>query len=245
MVSTTGTHTSYGEFVRSGVLTIPITEQIIKDIMPFFPLSAKVIAGFLSEEDLYWKVNYHWDVLLEALDHCLGLKLDNKYESALKAIKIALLKNPPDPPRGYRTSPVGQPKDKSSHETILERHKILSQCKRDFATVVKNADIFKKTKRNPKALMLAYAPVATPAKGKHKTGYALDIAGNNDEIVRITNSLGGYAFNEGSHVHCEWKHGVDKSGQGGADSVGRAARGTKIRVDQNIINVRHCLLQTA
>ena len=234
------------EFVAPTVLTIPITEKIINDIRPFFPKGTRVIAGYLSEDQLYWKINYHWDVLREAIDHCLGLDLEPSFVKTLKSLKTDLDANTPDPSTGYRKSPKpGEPKDKSSHETILARHQTVSACKREFAKVVKDADVFKKTKRDPKALMLAYAPVASPNKGKHKTGYALDIAGNNEEIARITKSLGGYAFNEGSHVHCEWKNGVDTSGNAGADKKSSAAREIEIKVNQHLINQRHCFSQIA
>jgi hypothetical protein len=109
---------------------------------------------------------------------------------------------------------------------------------------VQAADIFSKTKRQRKALELAYAPVAKPAQGKHSTGYALDIAGNNQEITRIALSLGAVKpFDEGSHVHCEWPNGVDTTGQGGTDSAAAQARATKMGVDNRIVAVRHCLLR--
>jgi hypothetical protein len=44
----------------------------------------------------------------------------------------------------------------------------------------------------------------------HGTGYALDIAGDNVVITRISKALGAtLAFNEASHVHVEFAKGVN------------------------------------
>jgi hypothetical protein len=240
-------HTSIKAFVDPKVQTIPVTDDIIKKIYTYFPQSAKVISGYLSEEQLYWKVNYHWELLLEALDHCSGLDIDKKHKDALAAIKATLNTNVPNPASGYRKSPLpGEPKDKSSHEVILQRHALVRQGKIDFKAVVDAADIFKNSKRDPKALMLAYAPVARPAQGKHSTGYALDIEGNNADIKVIAKSLGAVKpFDEGSHVHCEWPNGVDTSAQGGTDSAQAAQRAVKMGIDNKVVVSRHCLLRTA
>lgn len=237
-------HSSIAEFVDPKVKTIAVTDEIIQAIMPHFPKSAKVISGWLSEDDLYWKVNFHWDYLLDAIEHCEGLAIAQNHKTALAAIRKVLLKNPPDPARGYRTSGVGLPKDRSSNELIVKRHGVVRQSKKDFKAVVMASDILKKTKRSSKALALAYAPVAAPSKGKHSTGYALDIKGDNVSIKRIARSLGAtLVFDEVSHVHCEWKNGVDTSGAGGSDSVERARRGAKMTLANKIVYPRHCLLR--
>ena len=239
-------HTSIAEFVDPKVLTIPVTDDIIQKIYTSFPKSSKVISGYLSEEQLYWKVNYHWEVLLEAIQHCAGLEIEQKYKDGLAAIKASLKTNVPDPETGYRTSSTpGVPKDSSSHEVILQRHGLVRQGKLDFKAIVIAADIFSKTTRSQKALMLAYAPVAKPAQGKHSTGYALDISGNNADITAVAKSLGAsLAFNEGSHVHCEWANGVDTTAGAGQDSAQAAQRATRLSIDNRVIAYRHCLLRT-
>lgn len=169
------------------------------------------------------------------------------YKDTLSTIKKNLESNIPDPASGYRKSSTpGEPKDKSSHETILARHGIIKQAKKDFKAIIEAADIFKKNKRDPKALMLAYAPVAKPAQSKHSTGFALDICGNNAEIKRIALSLGAVKpFDEGSHVHCEWPNGVDLTLKGGADSMTAQSRGVKMSIDNRIVAVRHCIHRMA
>jgi hypothetical protein len=238
-------HTSVASLVNPNVKTIPVTDEIIWAIMPYFPTSARVISGWLSEEDLYWKVNFHWDYLLEMIEHCSGLLIDQKTKNSLAAIARALWTNAPDPARGYRTSEVGMPRDGSSHELILKRHRIVRQAKRDFKVLATSNEILQKTTRSAKSLALAYAPVAAPGQGKHSTGYALDIKGNNEEIRRVAASLGAsLVFDEVSHVHCEWKNGVDTSGRGGSDSVACARRAATMNVANKIVHARHCLLRT-
>ena len=128
-------HTSIAEFVDPKVKTIAVTDQIIAAIMPYFPKSAKVISGWLSDDDLYWKVNFHWDYLLETIEHCEGLEIAENHKTSLAAIKKALWTNAPSPARGYRTSNVGEPKDSSSREVILKRHAVVKQAKIDFTLV--------------------------------------------------------------------------------------------------------------
>lgn len=239
-------HTSIAEFVDPKVQTIAVTDDIIQKIYTHFPKSSKVISGYLSEEQLYWKVNFHWEYLLEAIVHCSGLAIEQKYKDGLAAIKASLNSNVPDPATGYRTSSTpGVPKDSSSHAVILQRHALVKQGKIDFKAIVTAADIFSKTTRSQKSLMLAYAPVAKPAQGKHSTGYALDISGNNADISAVAKSLGAtLVFNEGSHVHCEWKNGVDTTASGGANSAVAAQRATRMSIDNRIVAYRHCLLRT-
>jgi hypothetical protein len=237
-------HTSIATLVDPRVKTIAVTDEIIQAIMPHLPISCRVISGWLSEEDLYWKVNFHWDYLLEAVEHCSSLAIDQATRNSLALISKSLWTNPPDPSRGYRNSDVGLPRDNSSHEVILKRHRVVKQAKKDFKAVVTSSDILQKTQRSAKALALAYAPVAAPGRGKHSTGYALDIKGDNETIKRIAAALGAtLAFDEVSHVHCEWKNGVDTSAKGGGDSIARAQRGTTMDIARRIVSPRHCLLR--
>lgn len=240
-------HTSIADFVDPKVLTIPVTDAIIGRIYSAFPVSSKVISGYLSEEQLYWKVNYHWDLLRETVSHCLGLAIDDATRRQLLAIRTSLETNRPDPEAGYRKSPTpGLPKDRSSHETILARHALVRRGKLDFKALVEAADLFSKTKRPKTSLQLAFAPVARPAQGKHVTGYALDIKGNNADIRRVAQSLGAsLVFDEGSHVHCEWKNGVVEGSADARDAVASAQRGTRLAQDSRIVAQRHCLLRTA
>lgn len=203
-------------FVRHAVQEIDVTTKIIDAIMPYFPKACIVIAGYLDSEDQYWKVNYHFDLLVSKIDEFIAMTgPSEKLKTAAQAIKSVLMANPPKPPTGYKDDKkVGATKDVSSHEHIKERHTTLKQSKKDFEQVIVKAKVVNEAnKKDPPAAekmwWLSVAPVAAPGTSKHGTGYALDIAGSNLETTRISKALGAtLVFNEASHVHVEWKDGV-------------------------------------
>jgi hypothetical protein len=130
------------------------------------------------------------------------------------------------------------PKDASTHEQILKRYAMISKVKEDFADAVKSYRLAGDWKLDSKLLMLSYAKLASPEEGKHATGYALDIKGKNADIKRIARSLGAtMAFDEGSHVHCEWRNGVDTSK--GGDHAAAAERAVEIHINRNLLSNRH------
>jgi ADP-ribosylglycohydrolase len=52
-------------------------------------------------------------------------------------------------------------------------------------------------------------------------------------------------FDEVSHVHCEWKNGVDTTAAGGGDRAAAAERAARQAIDSKVGPLRHCLLRTA
>lgn len=208
---------SYATFVRSSVKTIPATKTIIDDIVPYFPEYTKCIGGYVDDGDQFWKVNYHWELLVRrikrAIDH---VNLSEKHIQCSKAILQVLKNNSPNPATGYCASKVmGSPKDLSNRAVITARWKTLRQCKRDFKSVITMAGIIGPGKNDKKHVpwYLAVAPVARPGTSKHGVGYALDICGrskiDNPEIRKISSALGAsLVFDEDSHVHIEFKRGV-------------------------------------
>jgi hypothetical protein len=203
-------------FVREGVKENAVTTQIIDKLYPYFPKECIVIAGFLNVSDQYWKVNYHWDLLMSKIDEFLAMKgIADPLLKAAKDIKSKLMTNPPDPLTGYKDDKtVGQTKDSSGTEKITARHGQMMQAKKDFEDLIVKAKIVTaSSKDNPpakeKMWWLAVSAVAPPGDSKHGTGHALDIAGNNAETARISRALGAsLVFNEASHVHTEWRNGV-------------------------------------
>ncbi len=211
-----GVHTRT-TFVRSlAVKENAETTRIIDAIFPYFPARCQCIAGYLDEADQYWKVNYHWDHLVFMIDRFLAAPSHaERLLSGARAVKAALLSNPPDPRTGYRNDAlVGATKDQSPRHVVIKRHATLKQSKRDFERILLAAGVIQSaTRRNPpkseKAWWLAVAPIAAPSISMHGTGYALDISGDNNETSRIARALGATCvFNESSHVHVEWKNGV-------------------------------------
>ena len=208
---------SKATFVRSSVKVIPLTTEIIDAIMPYFPLSCKVIGGYLDDYDQYWKVNFHWENLVTKIEQFRARDgVSDKHKLMAQEVWKVLMTNPPLPERGYlKDKEVGATKDLSTLESIRQRHTILKQSKKDFRAIIIAAGIVdaKKEKGDPpkadKPWWLAVAPLAVPGTSKHGTGYALDISGDNDQIKKICKALGAtLVFNEASHVHVEFAKGV-------------------------------------
>lgn len=188
-----------------------VTTRIIDNLIPHFgSIRAKIIGGYLSDTDQFWKVNYHWEYLLQMVDHSLELALDKADRGDLQNIRSNLSACRPDPASGYTSSPVGRPEDRSSAEDALHRYHVVRAAKETFNKVVQRANLKQKSKKSPTTFDLAVAPVASPGKSKHGTGYALDIEGDNNSIKSLCKGLGAtLTFDEKSHVHVEFKNGLN------------------------------------
>src|SRR5437762_10981661 len=84
-------------FVRPGVKEIKQTTEIIDAVMPYFPLRCICIAGYLNDDDQFWKVNYHWELLLTMVDKALAGTLTDPYRGWVDKIRATLMINPPKP----------------------------------------------------------------------------------------------------------------------------------------------------
>lgn len=199
------------EFVGGSVREIGVTTRIIDGIESHFRgVRARVISGYLNDADLFWKVNYHWELLLWMVEHSTSLNVAPEHRKALGSIRSRLLAVKPDPDVGYRESTVlGKPADRSSMEQFDARYKVLRAAKQDFKKVMVAAGLPALSKRGEKAFDLAAAPVAHPGTSKHSSGYAVDIGGDNSRIGAICKQLGAtLVFDEKSHVHVEFRNGV-------------------------------------
>lgn len=189
-----------------------VTARVIDELVPRFGnVKARIIAGFLSDSDQFWKVNYHWEYLLQAVEHSLALPVEEKFKDELRNIRSGLLSCKPEPSSGYTSGPIGKPEDRSTAEDAVKRHKLLSAMKQSFARLIDGARLKEKSPRSPKTFDLAAAPVASPGTSKHGRGYALDIEGDNGAIKTLCKGLGAtLVFDEKSHVHVEFKNGVSR-----------------------------------
>lgn len=189
-----------------------VTSRIIDDLVPrMSEVRARIIAGYLSDSDQFWKVNYHWEYLLQMVDHCLSLPVEENEKGELRNIRSTLLGCGPDPATGYTSGSVGTPVDRSSVEEAVKRHKILASMKQSFGKLFERGKMKEKSRKSPKCFDLAAAPVASPGTSKHGTGYALDIEGDNSGIKNLCKGLGAtLVFDEKSHVHVEFKNGVSR-----------------------------------
>ena len=200
------------ERVDPRVKETAVTTRIIDNLVPHFAnLKARIIAGFLSDADQFWKVNYHWEYLLQMVEHSLTLPIEDGDTKELQNIRSSLLACKPDPSSGYTTGPVGKPEDQSSAEDAIKRHKVLAGMKRSFGKLTDSANLKEKSRKSAHAFDLAAAPVAVPGTSKHGTGYALDIEGDNSGIKSLCDGLGAtLVFDEKSHVHVEFKNGLSR-----------------------------------
>lgn len=189
-----------------------VTTRIIDNLVPRFAnVRARIIAGFLSDTDQFWKVNYHWEYLLQMVEHSLTLQLEEGYRNGLQNIRSTLLGCKPDPESGYTSGPVGKPVDRDSVEDAIKRHKLLASMKQTFGKLADAAKLKEKSKKSGQSFDLAAAPVAHPGTSKHGAGYALDIEGDNSAIKSLCKGLGAtLAFDEKSHVHVEFKNGLNR-----------------------------------
>lgn len=198
------------ERVDPRVQETAVTTRIIDALVPRFgTVRAIIIGGYLSDSDQFWKVDYHWEYLLDMVVHSLSLPVQPADTSELESIRSTLRACSPDPPSGYTSSPIGKPEDRSTPEEVSQRHTVLRGAKERFAAITRSADLLGRSKRSPTMFDLAAAPVAAPGKSKHGTGYALDIQGDNGAIKSLCTGLGAtLAFDEKSHVHVEFKNGL-------------------------------------
>lgn len=197
-------------YVDSRVKETEVTTRIIDNLVArFTDTKARIIAGFLSDSDQFWKVNYHWEYLLQIVEHSLTLPVEEVCKKDLQNIRSTLLSCKPDPASGYTSGPVGKPEDRSSVETAIKRHKLLTSMKQTFGKITDSAKLKEKSKKSGQAFDLAAAPVAHPGTSKHGTGYAIDIEGDNSAIKNLCKGLGAsLVFDEKSHVHVEFKNGL-------------------------------------
>jgi peptidoglycan hydrolase-like protein with peptidoglycan-binding domain len=200
------------ERVDPRVQETALTTRIIDALVPRMGnVRAKIIAGYLSDSDQFWKVNYHWEYLVQMVDHSLTLPIENGDKKELQNIRSSLMACQPDPSTGYTSSPVGKPEDRSSSDDAIKRYKIMVGMKQAFGKITDRANLKGKSKKSPTTFDLAAAAVAHPGTSKHGSGYALDIEGDNSSIKSLCNGLGAtLTFDEKSHVHVEFKNGVNK-----------------------------------
>ncbi|MHB8891824.1 MAG: peptidoglycan-binding domain-containing protein [Candidatus Limnocylindrales bacterium] len=200
------------ERVDPRVKETAVTTRIIDNLVPRMGnLRAKIIAGYLSDSDQFWKVNYHWEYLLQMVEHSLTLPLEDDDKRDLQNIRSNLMGCKPNPASGYASSPVGKPEDRTSADDAIKRYNVLVSSKQVFGKVTNRANLKEKSRKSPSMFDLAAAPVARPGTSKHGSGYALDIGGDNSSIKSLCSGLGAtLVFDEKSHVHVEFKNGLSR-----------------------------------
>lgn len=187
------------------------TTRIIDALLPHLAgTELRIISGWLSDSDLFWKVNYHWELLSYMVDHARTLGCQPAAKKRLDGIASTLGAVAPSPSTGYRTSSVvGKPVDDSDARTFDQRYKVVSQAKREFKSIVESEGLIGRSALPASSFHLSYAPVAHPGTSRHATGYALDIKGPAGTVRSICLGRGAtMVFDEKSHCHVEFKNGV-------------------------------------
>jgi hypothetical protein len=204
-------HTSVTTFVSQKVKHNDMSRQLTASICKYFPRSAIVISAYLTLSDLYWKINFHWDVTRQAVCYLLTLDPKSKANPALLKIRALLDSCSPIPNSGYYQGgkeAIGLPVDRSPRTQITDRPRVVQKAKGQLASLLQGGSIPTRSIRKRGLVNLGIAPVASPAASTHDTGWALDIQGRNSEIHRIALMLGAsYTKDELNHVHCEWAQG--------------------------------------
>jgi hypothetical protein len=211
---------TWSTFVRPAVKfkDEPNTRKLLEEIMPYFPKACVCIGGYLDDDDQFWKVNYHWELLTTMLRKAIALGVR---ASEAQLLLKPMLENPPNPATGYTVSQsFSEPHDSSSCAQIRRRWSAMNKVKRAFAEIVKKEGLAAKYPPS-EFWTIAVAHIMPPARSKHGNGYAVDIWGHNlnKQIVEIATGLGAtMTYDESSHVHVEFKQGVVFDGQLVADN---------------------------
>lgn len=142
-----------------------MTTRIIDGLVPRFgSIRAKIIGGYLSDSDQFWKVNYHWEYLLQMVAHSLTLPIEDADAKELVNIRSNLMACKPSPESGYTSSPVGKPEDRTSYDEAIQRYTVVRSMKESFVKVTNRADLKRKSTRSASMFDLAGAPVAHPGR---------------------------------------------------------------------------------
>ena len=203
-------HTSRGSFVDTQVKENAVTTKIIDQIYRYFPKKYKVISGYLTPSDLYWKVNYHWDAMRVWLEYAKeSSAMSDEQQKKLKELYQTLMSNPPSASGHFKVNKIGEPVDTSSQSKIEERCKTLQKIKADLKAYSKAQGFESMNMQHKNVLKYALNPLALPGKSNHVHGWALDISGDIAGAAEIAKKLGAtLAFKEETHCHCEFKGGV-------------------------------------
>jgi hypothetical protein len=203
-------HTSRNSFVKSEVKENSVATAIIDKIYPYFPTKYQCISAYLSKDDLYWKVNYHWDAMRVWLEYAKGhAEMDADEQKQLADYYTSLMSNQPSTLGHYKVNKIGEPADTSDEATIEKRCGTLQTLKKALDAYSAQHKFHDKNMEQKELLKYALNPLAMPKKSNHIHGWALDIAGDIQGAAAIATKLGAtLAFQEMTHCHCEFENGV-------------------------------------
>jgi hypothetical protein len=204
-------HQSRASFVGPMVGENAKTTQILDTIWPYFNQGDQVIAGFMTDAQLTWKINFHWDEILWTCDKVSAMDVSEDCKTQLEDLASGLMAFAPDPGKGaYLPNPPGVPVDKSTPEAFSARYHAVKDAKPRLHAILDTAGIltkYPKTSEPGRSFHNACDFVKPPATSKHGEGYALDIKGDEDRIVAAAAKVGMTGQAKEAYTHVEFAGG--------------------------------------
>jgi hypothetical protein len=215
-------HQSRATFVGPMVGENATTTQILDTIWPYFHKDDLVIAGFMTDAQLTWKINYHWDAILWTCDKVSAMDVSEDCKTQLAALASGLMGFAPDPGKGaYIPNPPGTPVDKSTPAAFDARYNAVKDAKPKLHAILDEAGIlakYPKTSEPGRSFHNACDFVKPPTTSKHGQGYALDIKGDEDRILAAAAKVGMTGKAKEAYTHVEFANGGHAPGAGPGDA---------------------------
>ncbi|HSR97524.1 MAG TPA: hypothetical protein VLM79_10760 [Kofleriaceae bacterium] len=204
-------HQSRATFVGSMVGENAKTTQILDTIWPYFHKDDQVIAGYMTDVQLIWKVNFHWDEILWTCDKVAKMDVSEDTRTQLADLASGLMAFAPDPGKGaYLPGPAGTPVDKTTPAAFDARYNAVKAAKPKLHAILDAAGIFAKypkTSEPGRSFQNACDFLRPPTTSKHGEGYALDLKGDEDRIVATATKVGMTGKDKEAYTHVEFANG--------------------------------------
>ena len=209
-------HQSRSSFVAESVKENAVTTAILDVIWPYYRKEDVVISGFLTDSELVWKVNYHWDAILWTCDRAKRFEITEEYKKQLDAVAAGLMPYAPNPGKGaYLPGPVGEPEDTTTPEQFLARYEAVKAAKPVLKQIL-DASGATEQAAGDKNVAISFENacdfVQPPSNSKHGVGYALDFKGDEKRIIETSKMLGASGFDDEAYTHVEFKNGAKVPG---------------------------------
>jgi len=219
-------HQSRTSFKQANVPENATTTAILDAIWPHYNAGDHVIGGYLSSGQQYWKINYHWELVIWVCDTAATL-VDEAHKASFTSIASTLRGHTPNPASGYLDDHNMALVDTSTQEAFDARYLAVKKAKTDLAAAITASGAQSKvTGGKADRFILSVQNVLPPGdNNKHGQGFSLDIKGSNARISETSKKLGATTtYDEKFHVHVEFKSGVSAPPSQPAAAAGAGSR---------------------
>lgn len=222
-------HQSRASFVGPMVGENARTTQILDTIWPYFHQGDQAIAGYMTDVQLIWKVNFHWDEILWVCDKVGKMDVSEDCKTQLKALASGLMAFTPDPGKGAYLPPStpGNPVDKTTPQAFDARYQAVKDAKPRLQAILDAAGIFAKypkTSEPGRSFQNACDFLKPPSTSKHGEGYALDIQGDENRILAAASKVGMTGKAKEAYTHVEFANGAHAPGVAAAPTAKPGAK---------------------